>query len=312
MSSRFSKICPILVVYGQRDNKDYFSKKVAELTKIFVNVIIVDNNTGHSSNAQLLGSSVHIIHNKNVGGLAGAYNKAISHIKNELSDVSKVLFLDDDTCIYALELKRYVNRLIEIQESQCYAAVSGRYWDINSQSEARYLYCETWSYSRIKKSTGVVDVTFLINSMAIWDLRCLQALGAFNEELGVDHIDSEMCIRAAEAGMRICADLGLRFEHSIGKRRSYGLLGLKFNSGNHSPDRRFLIGRATGYLLRSRGFSWPSVGFLMLQRLVYETVGILLAESNRRLKIIMLLSGIWSGIFKDYKSIRSCRNVKAK
>jgi len=302
--AKFSSVCPVLVLYGYRHSEEAIISMLSEISKVFSNFIVVDNNLRLSEMLHGMARPCIVIHNKNIGGLAGAYNSALRTIYHDLPAVKKVLFLDDDTKITADGVHSYVQRLLGEGTPEPAAAITGRYWDRNSQSYARYLHYSKWWYKRVSQAGGVAPVSFVINSMALWDVKALRDLGFFNEYLGVDHVDTEMCIRAQEAGMKLYAHLDLRFDHTIGDRLTYTIFGVTLNSGNHSPQRRYSIGRATAFLLRSRLFTCPSIGLLMFQRLAYEALGICVVEHNRLEKLTALIKGIVAGLILNNGNTR--------
>ncbi len=302
---KLNNIVPIIVHYDLNDRNFEIKNYLNELDKIFNKVILVENNSIDS--LKLLCdkiSSVIYIHNANRAGLAGAYNSAIDYVKDFLFGIEYILFLDDDTNIFDLNLNDYVEKLISIQKRTGAAAIAGRYQDVNSGTRCNFLRLDRWRCERVADKGLVEQVTFIINSMSIWQFRDLLLLGKFNEELMVDHIDSEMCLRAYENGLVIKADYSIIFNHQIGKRLKYSIFGMNFNSGNHSVSRRYMIGRATSYLLRSRFQSWPAVSLLMMQRTIYEILGILVVEKNKFKKIMAFIRGFYYGCTKHYKVIK--------
>ena len=307
---KLNNIVPIIVHYDFNNRNFEIKNYLIELDKLFNKVILVENNP--SDSLRLLCdkiSSVSYIHNANRAGLAGAYNSAIDYVKDFLFGTEYILFLDDDTNIFDLNLNDYVEKLISIQKKTGAAAIAGRYQDVNSGTLCNFLRLDRWRCERVVDRGLVEKVTFIINSMSIWQLKDLLLLGKFNEELMIDHIDSEMCLRAYERGLVINADYSLIFNHQIGKRLKYSIFGMNLNSGNHAVGRRYMIGRATAYLFRSRFQSWPAVSLLMAQRAIYEILGIIVVEKNKFQKVLAFAKGFYCGFIKHYKSIK---NYEAK
>ena len=102
-------------------------------------------------------------------------------------------------------------------------------------------------------------VAFVINSMSVWRIQALRRIGPFNEGLAIDHVDTEYCLRARQAGLMLYVNGAFEFAHSIGERRKYRLLGVELQAGGHSPRRRWLIARNTVWL--ARNWFWREPAF---------------------------------------------------
>ncbi len=302
---KLSNVIPILVLFNSIDRIVNIRENLKKLSTSFNQIVVVDNDlTGELEFYYQNISGVLYIHNANRGGLAGAYNTAIKYIENNEFDVEYLIFLDDDTKLNDINFDEYLKRLIYIQRQNGAVAVTGRYRDVNSETYCNFVKLNTWFHKKVISYGQPVQVTFIINSMSLWSYKDIINLGRFNEELMVDHVDSEMCLRASEMGYKILVDYSLVFNHEIGKRIKYNLFGYKLNSGNHGIMRRFLIGRGTAYMLRSRFLSWPAVSLFMAERVVYEILGIIISEQNKSLKLKALIKGFFCGITIDYNKIK--------
>jgi rhamnosyltransferase len=144
---------------------------------------------------------------------------------------------------------------------------------------------------------GARPVAFVINSMSVWRAAALARLGDFDEILGIDHVDTEHCLRARALGLLVWVHGSHTFAHAIGARRRYRLLGRELQTGGHGPSRRRLIGRNTVLLARRWVFREPAFAWLCLMRLLYESVGIVVAEDRRAAKLAALFAGIARGMF---------------
>jgi hypothetical protein len=148
-----------------------------------------------------------------------------------------------------------------------------------------------------RQFTDLRAVAFVINSMSVWTMAALDRIGAFNERLAIDHVDTEYCLRARHFGLRIYVHGGYEFAHAIGQRRRFRFLGREMQAGGHSADRRRLIARNTVRLARAECLRLPAFGFLCLTRLAYELAGILMAEPQKWTKAMALLRGAASGMW---------------
>jgi rhamnosyltransferase len=127
--------------------------------------------------------------------------------------------------------------------------------------------------------------------MTVWRLQALQRIGAFHEGLAIDHVDTEYCLRARQAGLTLHVNGAFEFAHAIGERRKYRLLGVELQAGGHSPQRRHMIARNTVWLARNWFCREPAFSALCLVRLAYEAVGITHGRRSGRRQTHRLAAG---------------------
>lgn len=287
------KIAAILVCFDPaRSPRD----AVDRLATIVDSTIIVDNRKGgHPALHALDRPQVTILRNDNIGGLAGAYNRALSWIAEYQREITHILFVDDDSDLAALDAFLRSEATREVAAHSSVAAVAPVYRDKRTGLRGRHIQLDRFRFRFLpREQTTPVDVAFVINSMSLWRVDVLTRLGPYSVALGVDHIDTEYAMRAKRAGFRIVLNAGVEFLHEIGERRSYKLFGKTVQSGGHGADRRFLIGRNTVIVAKKHGFAYPAFMLLCLQRLCYESLGILIAENSKAAK----LSGLWRGALR--------------
>lgn len=249
-----------------------------------------------------------ILYNKNSFGLAGAYNAALKALPLSRG-VEYVLFLDDDTEIQQNKIFSYISKLTTILRDNDVVASSGIYRDKNSGTRANYLKCGRFTYHRISDEATVEQVTFIINSMSIWKISFLEKMKGYREDFIIDHIDTDMCLKAQKNNKKILVDLTAEFNHAIGTRLSYNLFGKKYNSGNHSSLRRQIIGRSTMILMLENIFVCPVISYIMLQRIFYELLGIMMVENKKLPKAFAFIKGCLSGflhftVFKHFPNYK--------
>ena len=234
----------------------------------------------------------------NVGGLAGAYNRALAWLQVHEPRMAQVVFLDEDSDpsrLAALLADGNTARTLARPDT---AAVSPAYRDRATGLRGRYIRLSRFRLDfSPREFTDLRPVAFLINSMTVWRVQALQRIGAFHEGLAIDHVDTEYCLRARRAGLALYVNGAFEFAHAIGERRKYRLLGVELQAGGHSPRRRHMIARNTVWLARNWFWREPAFSALCLARLAYEAVGITMAEDQAAAKLAALLSGAVSGLF---------------
>jgi rhamnosyltransferase len=258
--------------------------------------LIINNSSCTVGNQNIDVSNFKIINNFNSNGLSGAYNLGISSLIK--IDPKFVLFLDDDTNTNHL-YNLYDELFYSDFENTNVAAIAPMYIDSNSNTRGSHILLSRFSFKRIPRNyKGIYNVSFMINSSSVWRFDALKKIGKFDECMKVDLIDTDYCLRAIESGYSIIMNSNYLFVHTIGNRISYRFLFKKFRSGNHSPERRKMIMMNNVIILRKHFFKYPILLIVILSRIIYEFLGIILAESSKNEKLIYSFKGLLIGMFK--------------
>lgn len=297
MSPLAAKTAAVVVVYRLAGDVDRLLGQLAEFVGL---VIVVDNSErGHDALPPMTRRhGAALVANRNAGGVAGAYNRALAELRTATDSMRQVVFVDEDsdaTVLGPLLADPDVEALLQHADT---AAVAPAYRDRATGLRGRYIDLRRWRLRYLPREfAGVRPVAFVINSMSVWRLDALQRIGRFNEWLAIDHVDTEHCLRARAAGLRLYVHGAHEFAHSIGERRRFRLLGREMQAGGHGPARRRLIGRNTAWLGRTWLWREPAFAFLCATRLAYEAAGILAAEDDKPAKLRALALGALQGLF---------------
>jgi rhamnosyltransferase len=293
----------ILVVYRWRGPLE---DVLQVLGRTVASVVVVDNaEQAHLQLPELTDRhGALLMQAGNRGGLAGAYNMALAHLREQYpGHFNQVVFLDDDSDPTVLDALLRDPVTIGLLQDASTAAVAPAYRDRATGMRGKYIQLQRFGMTYLSRHfTDLRQVAFVINSMSVWRMTALQRIGCFNEMLAVDHVDTEYCLRARACGLRVWVHGGHEFAHAIGQRRKFKFLGREMQAGGHDPDRRRLIGRNTAWLARTWCWKEPSFAFLCLTRLAYEAVGILMAEDRKAEKLLALTMGALAGLFLPLRS----------
>lgn len=263
--------------------------------------VLVDNApAGHPALAALPPApTLTRVANRNHGQLAGAYNRALALLQTRSPAPRWIVLLDEDSDAATLPALLADPAVQALLHDPTTAAVAPAYRDRATGLRGKHIRLRRWSLDYLPREFGGVEpVAFVINSMSVWRAEALQALGPFDETLGLDHIDTDLCLRARHAGLRVYLAGRHEFAHAIGERRRFRLFGREMQAGGHAPARRYLIGRNTTRLMRRELWREPAFALLCASRLAYESVGIVLAEPQHKLaKLAALWRGVAAGLF---------------
>lgn len=282
----------IKVVYN---NTEISTDEINGITSLFKYYLVINNSQKELLNEHQSISNYMILQNHNKNGLAGAYNLALSKLKD--IDPQFVLFLDDDTdtsTLYSL----FDDEFYAVFEDQFVAASAPIYIDSNTSTRGSHMLLSKFSFRRIPRDhIGISQVSFMINSCSVWKHNALKKIGKYDEIMKVDHIDTDYCLRATEKGYRLILNSNYSFKHTIGDRISYRFLYKNLRSGNHSPERRKMIMLNSILVLRKHVKNYPILFYIIFERIIYELMGIIIAEKNKLQKIKFSLSGLVNGLF---------------
>jgi rhamnosyltransferase len=289
----------VLVVYGVAVD---LSPQLARLHNAAGRVIVVDNNEQASpALAQLAAGALplEVLVNGNRGGLAGAYNRALQRLHEDANPPAQVVFVDQDSDPAVLTALLADPEVVALLARSDVAAIAPAYRDRATGLRGRYIELGRWRMRHLPREfDGLRRVAFVINSMTIWRHAALLRLGAFDETLALDHVDTEHCLRARTLGLSVWVHGSHVFAHAIGQRRSYRLFGRTLQATGHGPARRRLLARNTVLLLRRWGLREPAFARLCLLRLAYEAVGIVRAEEERLPRLAALARGAFDGLWR--------------
>lgn len=145
---------------------------------------------------------------------------------------------------------------------------------------------------------GVAVAPRVISSGALCRVAALVAVNGFREELFIDYVDYDLCLRLASHGWIVTIEPDAVLHHSIGAQSSHRLFGiLPIITSNHSPDRQFYKYR--NYMLLTKdGTLWrdPRRAVIDGLALAWGPVKILLFESHKRDKLAAIGSGVVAGL----------------
>jgi rhamnosyltransferase len=301
MSRLADSTAAVLVVYRHPSRLRVVLQQLRESVAA---TVVVDNR--EQANAEIEADCAAVgamrLHNANRGALAGAYNVALNHLHRKLPQLQYVVFLDDDSDCAALARFLDDPDTTATMATPGTAAVCAAYRDRTTGLRARYMQLARWRFIGLPREfTGIRPVAFIINSMSLWTMAALARIGPFDEWLGLDHIDTDACLRARRAGLCVFVNGSHEFPHSIGERQRFRFLGREMQAGGHPPWRRWLIARNTAWLARRELLREPAFAMLCVLRLIYEATGILAVEAGKPAKLWALVRGTVAGLFAPWR-----------
>ena len=139
-------------------------------------------------------------------------------------------------------------------------------------------------------------VTMAVTSGSLFDLVAWNRLGRFDSGFFIDYVDTEYCLRAIRAGMRIAVAGDAVLRHRLGARARHLLLGREFRSMNHAPFRHYYMARNRVATWRRHALAVPHWALFDLCFMGFNFSRVLLFERQRGAKVRAILRGTWHGI----------------
>ncbi|MDO4683765.1 MAG: glycosyltransferase family 2 protein [Lautropia sp.] len=227
-------------------------------------------------------------------GIGGAQNVGIGIARARGADY--VLLLDHDS----LPAPDMVGRLrVAIEEqpggSQPVAAAGPRHVDPR-HPDAPSPFVRQQGMKRVAceclDETQLIEVEHVIASGCLIPMAVLNRVGDMNEQLFIDYVDIEWCLRASHAGFRILGVCGARLSHELGDDF------IRFRGktlSNHSPLRNYYLFR-NGLLLNRMPHITPAWKRMDLRNLLIRFIINAVAQRPRWPWVRMSLLGILDGL----------------
>jgi len=127
--------------------------------------------------------------------------------------------------------------------------------------------------------------------MPMW---AFEECGWFREELFIDQVDFEYCLRLRARGYQIAECEGATLLHTLGAPKIYSLFGRRlFGTTNHSAARRYYLARNRIWLLKKYWGLYP-----------YWCAAACIATLKESLRILLVEDGRWSKLGRTALGVR--------
>lgn len=260
-------------------------------------ILLVDNGSdpAHLDALQkLTDEQVELLAQEQNRGIGAAQNAGI--VRASELDARYLLLLDHDS-IPAEDMVVRLRRAIEEQPADAppVAAVGPRYAD-DRQAHNPSPFVQLKFLRRVRCScqneNDRIEVEHLIASGTLIPMQVLDHIGEMNEELFIDYVDIEWCLRATHAGYRILGVCDARMQHELGDT-PIAFLGKHLP--DHSPLRHYYLFRNALLMYRMPHVSlrWKFVDFYQL---IMKYGFYALVATPRWPRIRMMNRGLWDGL----------------
>ena len=229
-------------------------------------------------------------------GIAIAHNKGIAWASKH--KYPYVLLMDHDSVPMPNMVQHLLNTMTHLLiQNVRVAGVGTRYRDPIT-GHTSYFVCFGWL--KIKKIfcdsiENTIAVDFLISSGTLFSIHALKNIGFMDEQLFIDHIDTEWFIRAKHKGYHSFGSCKALMNHSLGERGYKLWLGRWRYLPLHSPLRCYYKFRNSVLLYKRHYMPWRWL-INDLVRLLSIGLFYLIFVPQRATYASMFIKGIWHGI----------------
>lgn len=285
-------ICGVIVTY-QPDPE--FCIRAQRLITQVAQVVIVDNGSSELCVGQLREftnkRNVHLILNRRNEGVARALNQGAEWAATR--GFGWILTLDQDTLVEQNMVESLCVVYHALPDQTKLALIGSNYTD--SVIRRPYL------TSSEDNDCSWLEVKTTITSGSLICLSAYRKIGAFREELFIDCVDFEYCLRARSIGFHVVMTRKPLMQHGIGNVTMHHLPWKTTTTSNHSPVRRYYMMRNQLVLAREYLWSDPAWTLSMLYRHLKAIILMCLFEKRvtRKLKFIAL--GALDGLCSNFK-----------
>jgi rhamnosyltransferase len=289
-------ICSVTVTWNP--DPAFLGYQIRSLAAQVDRILLIDNGSEHACvermRANLAGCLVQVeCLGMNVG-LAQAQNIGIC--KAFALGATEVLLLDQDSLPYS----GMVGALQEaLGEDAQVAAVGPLRIDRRTGTRSHFVADAMWWPVRWRPSAsdsapGSAEVGVLIASGTLAKRCALEQSGLMREDLFIDHVDTEWCLRIRSQGWQLRGVPRALMLHSVGEAvRRHWLFGWR-EVALHTPTRTYFVNRNTLLLLASSFVPCRWKAFIAVRTLMLDLY-LLVTASHRLERSRMIFAGLSDG-----------------
>lgn len=300
-------IVAIVVLYNPEINK--LEKLLYEVNAQVDKIIVVDNNSSNTISIRFdeRNDLQYLRLDKNFG-IAHAQNIGIEKALKQSADF--IVLLDQDS----IPSSSLINKLMDAFSDNNVAASGPYYLDPRNHQSSFFVTEKNglpYRYTPaeiINRSSLTLDVAFLIASGTMIRASVLKNIGAMRSDYFIDHVDTEWCFRARNAGYQIVGSSAVAIEHSLGDEvKRVWFFGWRQVS-YHSPLRDYYMFRNTLLMIKDTqmSFIWKAH---FVWRLVQFSVYFLTFAPLRKERLKKMTLGLLHGLKNIRGKLNSITNT---
>ena len=141
-----------------------------------------------------------------------------------------------------------------------------------------------------------LETAIVVTAGSFVSMAAFRDIGGFREDLFIDYVDTEFCLRARAGGHRVLASRAPAMTHRIGRPTERWIGPRAVHPTNHSAFRRYYITRNRFFVWRHYWRTEPRFVAKDILATHKELVKLVLFERDRRAKIRAMAAGLRDGL----------------
>ena len=293
MNKPFKKdnICAIIVCFKFEVNK--IKGNIFQHLKNFSTIILV-NNSPEISLDSFKSSQVIIINNPSNIGLASALNIGILEAKKQGAEM--VSLFDQDTLLpsdFTQNMLKHINIYKGLKIPALFSPIFFNHITVDYGSIINFKPFRLIRSKPNKQKTTTYP-QYVITSGSFIPISVLDDVGLMREELFIDFVDIEWCLRARAKSYQIISFPKVEISHFLGDS-SISIMGTNYPI--HSPLRMYYYFRNAIYLYRLKEIDW-NWRLIDASRNFFRFLFYMLFVKNRPTYFKYIIKGHYHGIIK--------------
>jgi len=284
-------IISIIVAYETEINK---FKEILLLHQQNFNQVIIVNNSPKTDLSSFQSTKVSLINNLSNIGLAAALNVGILEAKKQ--GFNMVALFDQDTVIPINFTKRMLHFINKYSGDKSVAVYSPIFHNHVTQLTGKHVFFKLFRLIRdsVIENEDYAHPHYVITSGSIISIDTFEKVGLMREELFIDFIDIEWCLRARRHGYEILAINKVMIDHHMG---DYAVYFMGNSYPIHSPLRMYYYFRNAMYLYRLKEIDW-NWRLVDSVRNLFRFLFYILIVKNRSTYLKYIIKGYYHGLVK--------------
>lgn len=283
-------------IYVTMNPEPDFFKSLSRTATQVNQILIVDNNSRQEVfdkiNQEITKyQNVTMIRNQENLGLATGLNIGVRHALANHADF--IFTFDQDSIPQEGMISNMVNTYKKFSQEGNIGLLAPSYFDEGSGHQSQWFGTAKSAYSQTE---------IVITSGSLVHSSVFKKIGLFDDELFVDYVDHDFCLRLKKAGYQIGIAKDAKMSHQMGAVRFHDWTLFSFYSHNHSAKRRYYMARNRLILYRRYSFTkkWIYRDILFA---IKDMVKIILVEEDKLQKFKYILRGYFDGLLGRLGSI---------
>lgn len=275
-----------------------FPEHLERIARQVGRVFVVDNASNRDALAMLQtladkSDSVVLIENEENLGVATAFNQGVRASRE--SGYAWVLTFDQDSWVDERLLTALATVVSEHPQPTSIGIVGVNYWHAVTGEKA---------YEPRSGEGQWIEVDAVITSGSLMSTAIFDEIGCFREELFIDCVDSDYCLRLLLRGYKVLMATEPLLKHKLGNQEKHRLLWKRPSCTHYTAIRHYYLMRNRLSMISRYCRSHPAWAFRELREICVVLLLLTLYERQRLTKFRAVVLGAWHALRRRAGKLR--------